>query len=213
MSDTISMIAEIQGEVGVKRDGKIGPVTIAAVLAALKARHMDPSVEVMPAATTSALFTFDARSEAVLATLDPKAVQRFREFLALAKGTAASLGCDYVLISGNRTYAQQDALYAKGRTAPGEVVTKARGGYSNHNFEIAVDAGVFLGKIYLDNGTAEQQVRASKVHRACSEHALSCGLAWGGNWKSIVDQPHYEIATTLTMAEKRKRYSEKGSVL
>jgi peptidoglycan L-alanyl-D-glutamate endopeptidase CwlK len=213
MSDLISMITEIQGEVGVKRDGRIGPVTIGAVLAALKARHMDPAVEAVLPAKTSESFAFDSRTEAVLATLDPKAVPMFREFLCLAKGTAASLGCDYVLISGNRTYAEQDAIYAEGRTKPGEIRTNARGGYSNHNFEIAADAGVFLGKIYLDNGTAEQKARASKVHRACSEHALSCGLAWGGKWTSIVDQPHYEVATTLTLAQKRKLYSEKGSVL
>lgn len=203
----------IQAEVGVKRDRKFGPVTAAAVLAALQARHMDFGVEKEGPATTAEAFVFDERSERMLATLDPKAQPMFREFLALAQGTAASLGCEYILVSGNRTYAEQDALYAQGRTAPGKIVTKARGGYSSHNFEIGADAGVFLGKIYLDNGTKEQRVRAAHVHRACSEHAEACGLEWGGNWKTFIDQPHYEVRTNLTTAQKRKLYKQKGSVL
>jgi len=47
------------------------------------------------------------------------------------------------LISGLRTYEEQDALYAQGRTAPGPKVTNAPGGHSNHNFGLAFDM-VFL---------------------------------------------------------------------
>ena len=137
----------------------------------------------------------------------------FRRFLSFAQGTAASLGCDYVLISGNRTWEEQDALYAQGRTAPGEIVTKARGGSSNHNFAIAGDFGVFQGKLYLDGGTKAQQALAAKVHKACSEHAATCGLEWGGSWTSIKDAPHFEVKTGLTMAQKRIRIKGKGSVL
>ena len=38
-----------------------------------------------------------------------------------------------------RSIAAQDALYAKGRTEPGEQVTKAKGGQSPHNYGLAVD--------------------------------------------------------------------------
>jgi hypothetical protein len=38
-----------------------------------------------------------------------------------------------------RSIAEQDALYAKGRTEPGEVVTQAKGGQSPHNHGLAVD--------------------------------------------------------------------------
>jgi hypothetical protein len=44
-----------------------------------------------------------------------------------------------------RSFAEQDALYAQGRTKPGKIVTKARGGFSNHNFGVAFDIGVFKG--------------------------------------------------------------------
>nr|WP_295770097.1 M15 family metallopeptidase [Rhodoferax sp.] len=43
-----------------------------------------------------------------------------------------------------RSCAEQDALYAQGRTAPGNKVTNAKSGDSNHNFGIAFDIGVRL---------------------------------------------------------------------
>ncbi len=101
------------------------------------------------------------------------------------------------VISGTRSYAEQAALYAQGRTAPGKVVTNARPGYSNHNFGIAVDVGIFKGKVYL----AE-----------CPEYATlgpvgeKCGLLWGGRWaKPKTDRPHYEFATGFTLAQMRAR--------
>lgn len=213
MSSLIDNIKAIQRELGVEVDGRFGPVTAANVLSALRARHMDLQEEKERPATVSACTLFDERTEANLATLDPKAVPMARKFLCLAKATAATLGCDVIVISGNRTFQEQDALYAQGRTKPGDIVTKARGGYSNHNFAIAFDVGIFLGKIYLDGGTKEQKARAAKVHKAISENAEECGLEWGGSWTSIVDQPHYNVKTGKTTAQLRKLYLEKGSVL
>lgn len=213
MSDLRTLIQNIQRGVGVEPDGVFGPVTAERVwhhlITALQPLEQQKAMP--PGQAVHA--TFDPRSEAVLATLDPKAVPAFRMFLSLAKATAATLGCDYILISGNRTYAEQNALYARGRTAPGEKVTNAKAGQSNHNFGIAADAGVFQGKVYLENGTAREQELASKVHKACSMHAAACGLEWGGSWKSIKDEPHYEIETGLTLDQKRAAYEAKGSVL
>jgi len=213
MSDLRPTIQAIQKEVGAVPDGVFGPVTAGLVLHQLQNAYVAPAADKLRPAGEAAQATFDARSEAVLATLDPKAVPLFRQFLALAKASAATLGCDYVLISGNRTFAEQDALYAQGRTKPGKIVTKARGGQSNHNFGIAADAGVFQGKVYLDDGTPEQWRLASKVHKACSMHAAACGLEWGGSWSAIKDEPHFEVATGLSLAEKRQKFEREGSVL
>lgn len=38
-----------------------------------------------------------------------------------------------------RTFAEQEALYAQGRTKPGKVVTNAKAGMSYHNYGLAVD--------------------------------------------------------------------------
>lgn len=213
MSDLVRMIRDIQREVGTDDDGIFGPVTAGLVLAELRHRVADFEDEKETPARVAEHCTLDARSEGIIATLDVKAQPMFRKFLCLAKATAATLGCDYVLISGNRTFAEQDALYALGRTKPGTIATKARGGYSNHNFGIAADAGVFQGKVYLDGGTKEQKALAAKVHKACAQHAEACGLDWGGTWSGFTDLPHYEVRTGLSLTAKRKAMNEKGSVL
>lgn len=38
-----------------------------------------------------------------------------------------------------RTFAEQEAIYAQGRTKPGAIVTNAKGGQSYHNYGLAVD--------------------------------------------------------------------------
>jgi len=41
------------------------------------------------------------------------------------------------VVQGYRTFAEQEALYAQGRSKPGPIVTNARGGWSNHNYGLA----------------------------------------------------------------------------
>lgn len=48
-------------------------------------------------------------------------------------------GAYYFLVSGLRDLAEQDAKYAQGRTAPGKIITNARGGFSAHNYGTAAD--------------------------------------------------------------------------
>jgi len=45
-------------------------------------------------------------------------------------------GIDFILTCTFRSNNEQDALYAQGRTAPGAIVTRAKGGKSAHNFTI-----------------------------------------------------------------------------
>ena len=149
--------------------------------------------------------TADSRTLKNIATLDPKAQPRFRAFAEAAKDIAATMKCDYIMISGHRTWEEQDELYDRRPR-----VTKARGGYSNHNFGIAGDFGVFQGKVYLDESNP---ALASKVHKACAAIAPKFGLSWGGTWKTFTDEPHYEINTGLTMASKRLIYKKEGSLL
>lgn len=108
------------------------------------------------------------------------------------------------IISGTRTYAEQDALYAKGRTAPGFKVTNARAGYSNHNFGVAFDVGIFNGSDYLED---------SPLYRKLAPVGKALRLSWGGDWKSIKDEPHYEYPTGLTLAQMRARVAEGHSVI
>jgi peptidoglycan L-alanyl-D-glutamate endopeptidase CwlK len=195
------MIEAIQKKLKVQVDGKAGPETWAAIYAALvekPKKHPAPQV---------AISHVDDRSEKNIATLLPNVQPLARALVQ----KAASCGISIKVISGHRTYAEQDALYAQGRTAPGKTVTKARGGYSNHNFGIAFDIGVFSGSAYL----AE-----SPKYKAVGVLGMDLGLEWGGNWKSIVDQPHFQLRPTWAMdlteremlAELRKRTSDNLSV-
>lgn len=194
-------IKEIQAFYGTDRDGVIGPQTIRAILTDIRSRG---GSQVQPEESD-----IDARTMEHVRSLDPKAQDRFLQFIRLAKATAATFGCDYIGIEGHRTWDEQDALYAKGRTAPGSIVTRAKGGFSNHNFGIAMDFGVFRGKSYLDDTNTDL---ALQVHRACAVHARKLGFDWGGDWP-MKDDPHFEISTRLTLSQKRKLYQEKGSVL
>jgi peptidoglycan LD-endopeptidase CwlK len=168
------MIAAIQKELGVDADGKAGPQTWGAIYARLVKKKIDG---LKPA---QAIDPVDARSEAVIATLVPQAQPIARTLVQ----KAAAAGITIKIISGLRTYAEQNALYAQGRTAPGPIVTKAKGGFSNHNFGIAFDVGVFEGNKYMPE---------SPKYKAVGVLGVDLGLEWGGNWKTMVDQPHFQL--------------------
>jgi len=168
------MIAAVQQELGIDVDGKAGSQTWGAIYERIvknKKSAQKPSVSISPV---------DSRSEKNIATLLSEVQPMARALVQ----KAASSGITIKILSGLRTYEEQDALYAKGRTAPGHIVTKARGGYSNHNFGIAFDIGVFEGNKYLPD---------SPKYKAVGVLGVDLGLEWGGNWRTIVDQPHFQL--------------------
>lgn len=90
-----------------------------------------------------------------------------------------------------RTYAEQDALYAQGRTTPGKKVTNARGGQSIHNYGLAFDIVILLDND--NNGTFETASWAIDKHwLRVAEYFKSLGWTWGGDWASFKDYPHFE---------------------
>ena len=81
---------------------------------------------------------------------------------------------------GYRSAADQDALYAQGRTQPGSIVTNARGGYSQHNWGIAAD-------FFQNIRGKEWEV---SFFNTVGPMAESLGLGWGGRWTDFTDRPH-----------------------
>lgn len=128
--------------------------------------------------------TFDERTESNLSTLLPVAQKHARKWLNSVMVWAAKNGLVVKIICGTRTYAEQDALYAQGRTKKGAKITNAKGGYSLHNFCVAFDLGIFQAGKYLESDT-----QYKKLYQACGAPDK---FTWGGNWKSIVDTPHYQ---------------------
>lgn len=95
---------------------------------------------------------------------------------------------DMRVTDGFRSFQDQDALYAQGRTAPGNRVTGARGGQSWHNYGLGVDA-TFMDQ----NGTPHWQTTGeyADLWDRYGELGEQNGLTWGGNWNTP-DRPHLE---------------------
>ena len=97
-----------------------------------------------------------------------------------------------------RTFAEQDALFAQGRTKPGKVVTNAKGGQSYHNYGLAIDIVLLIDKD--KNGTFETaswdtRTDFDKDGKADWMEVVQIfkrfGYEWGGDWK-FKDDPHFQ---------------------
>jgi peptidoglycan L-alanyl-D-glutamate endopeptidase CwlK len=167
-----------------KLDGIWGPKTDKAVNA----------FERKTAALAEKFGVFDPGSERKIRTLAPEVQALARRFL----GTVLSAGVPARIISGTRTYAEQNALYRQGRFGnKGLRVTQARGGQSNHNFGLAWDIGIFRDGKYLGE---------SPLYRQAAEVGLLPELEWGGHWQTFPDFPHYQLRTGHTVTIVRQRF-------
>ena len=105
-----------------------------------------------------------------------------------------------------RTFAEQDALYAQGRTrlfdSKGNrlgVVTKAKGGQSIHNYGLALDIVLIKdkdGNGSFESASWEDNIDFDKDGKADWMEVVNIlkanGWQWGGDWKSFKDKPHFE---------------------
>jgi peptidoglycan L-alanyl-D-glutamate endopeptidase CwlK len=115
-----------------------------------------------------------------------------------------------------RTFAEQDELYAQGRTKAGAIVTKAKGGQSWHNYGLAIDIVMLHDKD--DNGTNETASWGNKIDFDGDGVAdwlevvyvfKLFGWEWGGDWVNFKDTPHFQKTFGLTIAEAKKRFETK----
>lgn len=120
---------------------------------------------------------------ALLAKLHPDMQSFTRRVLEAARRE----GLAPRLISGRRTCAEQNALYAQGRTSPGPVVTHARGCQSWHVQGRAVD-------FEIPGGKAADYARVGQI-------AKDLGGKWGGDFKGFFDQWHLEYHPGLTIEQ------------
>jgi hypothetical protein len=102
-------------------------------------------------------------------------------------------GIKIIITQGLRTMAEQAALYNQGRTTPGNIVTNAKAGYSNHNYGLAFDFALIdaNGKAYW-NEKDPKWVRVVQI-------AKGLGFDWGGDWASFKDYPHFEMTFGLSI--------------
>lgn len=119
--------------------------------------------------------------------LYPK-VRRMRDALI---SKMKSLGSPIVVTQEYRSIAEQDSLYAQGRTKPGAIVTNAKGGESYHNWRVAFDIAFVKGSGVSYDGPWSE----------VSKQAKALGLEWGGEWASFPDRPHFQFTGGYTCAQ------------
>lgn len=112
----------------------------------------------------------------------------------------AEKNIEILITDDYRSYEEQDKLYEKGRSTPGQVVTHAEGGESYHNFGLAVDFALQLenGNVIWDigyDGNGNGQSDWFEV----SEIAKELGFQWGGDWRGFKDYPHLQMDFGLTI--------------
>lgn len=102
---------------------------------------------------------------------------------------------DIIIINGHRSIEEQQALFAKGRTATGIIVTHCDGinKKSKHNF---FPSKAFDFAILLSDGNITWEVKyylevGNHIKKKAQE--LGIKISWGGDWKSFKDYPHIEL--------------------
>ena len=119
---------------------------------------------------------------------------RLQEKFELLKKKCARKGITIRANECSRTAKEQDALYAKGRTAPGPKVTNASGkdAKSMHQWGVAVDIVIDMDAD-KDGDVDIRDLYNVKLLNVVGKIGESIGLEWGGSWKSIVDKPHFQL--------------------
>ncbi len=140
---------------------------------------------------------FDIRTEGNIQTLLPKAQRKARQFLTEVTAKLSTDGLIFKIISGTRTYDEQNELFAHGRTKPGPVVSRARGGQSNHNFGVAWDIGIFRNGEYIPE---------SELYNKAGAIGKAQRLEWGGDWASIQDKPHFQAIAEASLVGTRTSF-------
>jgi hypothetical protein len=140
----------------------------------------------------------NAASEKRLKVIHPALSDAVRRML----GTLERRGLVVEVVQGLRTFAEQDALYAQGRTRPGAIVTRARGGESNHNFGLAVDLCPFVEGRPDWNAPIQTWALIGEV-------AAAQGLEWGGAWAKFLDKPHVQLPS-MSVKECQRLHASGG---
>lgn len=120
------------------------------------------------------------------------------------------------IVQGLRTIDEQNALYAQGRTKPGNKVTNAKGGSSFHNYGLAIDFAILVDTD--NNGTYNEL--SWDIKRDNDKDGVSdwlevvkifeaAGWEWGGKWASIKDYPHLQKTFGFKWQQLLEKYNKK----
>ncbi len=132
-------------------------------------------------------------------TLDKPSLERIKvlhpkvrsEILHLIK-LSYKAGVPIRVVQGYRTFEEQAALYAQGRSKPGPIVTNAPAGFSNHNYSLAIDFCLLKNGGAISWSQVEDNDKDGKKDwMEVVEIFKSAGYDAGIDWK-FKDAPHLE---------------------
>ena len=119
---------------------------------------------------------------------------------------AAEEDIDIKITDGFRSIKEQDGLFSKGRSLPGQIVTNAQGGESYHNYGLAIDYALEVdGEATWDldyDGNDNGESDWFEV----ADIAKDLGFEWGGDWDGFKDYPHLEMNFDYSIRELQKEY-------
>ena len=104
-------------------------------------------------------------------------------------------GVDIFLTETYRSQERQNALYAQGRTAPGQIVTWTKN--SRHTSRRAWDIACNLPQALYDTSVLKQ----------AGQIGMEMGITWGGSWQTP-DMPHFEVDTDFCWVEETEEEEE-----
>lgn len=134
---------------------------------------------------------------------------KIREAVNAVLCSCLALGIEVRIVQGFRSFAEQDALYAQGRTIPGHIVTKARGGQSPHNFGLAVDFCIHHkdGTVSFDMHEGLDENGISDWNRVVNEFKKFF-FEWGGDWKgNLKDNDHVQLLFGYSLVKLLELYN------
>jgi peptidoglycan L-alanyl-D-glutamate endopeptidase CwlK len=125
----------------------------------------------------------------LLTELHPLLLNKFKLFDIECK----KVEINYIVTCTHRTYAEQDALYAKGRTIPGPIVTNAKAGQSAHNvYNQNIPAACAFDIVVMDAGKPSWDVKDENWHMI-GNVGIVVGLEWAGTWSNFREYPHFQL--------------------
>lgn len=144
--------------------------------------------------------------------LHPKIRDEVKKILEEANSLLAD-NVEIRIVQGLRTIDEQNALYTQGRTKPGPKVTNAKGGSSIHNYGLAIDFCLLINdkEISWDlNKDADKD--SIKDWQEVVNVFKKYGWNWGGDWKSLKDNPHVEKRFGYTWQQLLAKYNKKDFI-
>ena len=102
-----------------------------------------------------------------------------------------AVGIDLLIYCTLRSNAEQNTLYAQGRTMPGAIVTNARAGQSMHNPDNTGKAWAFDAVPRVAGKAAWND---AALVRRMGEIGEACGLQWAGRWRGALrESVHFQL--------------------